>query len=148
MPTQTTANQRKSISNTRKPLLVTQAQIAFALNRDDWLAFTDATMEAITERMPMDTMQNRQLRFAAMFTLFKMQLQGLSTTTVDIAKITGCTLPYAPRMMKPLVNAEMVTVIETGNTATLSGRGRLNNYYISDSLIARTKALRAEESTN
>ena len=148
MPTQTTADQRKSISNTRKPLLITQAQIAFALNRDDWLAFTDATMEAITERMPMETMQNRQLRFAAMFTLFKMQLQGLSTTTVDIAKITGCTLPYAPRMMKPLVSAKMVTVIETGNTATLSGRGRLNNYYVSDSLIARTKALRAAESTN
>ena len=148
MPTQPTTNQRKSISNTRKPLLVTQEQIAFALNRDDWLAFTDATMEAITARMPMETMQNRQLRFAAMFTLFKMQLQGLSTTTVDIARITGCTLPYAPRMMKPLVNAEMVTVIETGNTATLRGRGRLNNYYVSDSLIARTKALRAAESTN
>ena len=57
-------------------------------------------------------------------------------------------MPYAPRMMKPLVNAEMVTVIETGNTATLSGRGRLNNYYVSDSLIARTKAMRAAESTN
>ena len=134
----------ESLINATASVRALQAPVRFDLTDRDAVAFLEASTDAILEMAPDDDdARVRRIYFATIVTLFRLQVTGQATSSFDLSKSTGAPMTYVARLIKPLVDGGLVTVVETGNSATLTGHGRLNHYYVSARLIERTQAGRA-----
>ena len=89
--------------------------------------------------------KSRNYQLGALTILLHLTLEGVRTTTRDIAEAAKIQLRTVHYTMEPLIALGLVEATAEANTVSNGGRGKMWNYALSEALIASAAADRPKK---